>query len=109
MVRLINADYFREVLERYYSAPHVQLKSYFCEGMRMAIDSCIQLLESQKTVDARPMVHGRWELHGDDDSVGCSFFCSECGYCMCEEEYLDNFSSFRYCPYCGAKMDGDSQ
>lgn len=65
----------------------------------------VQDIDEAPAVDAVFVVHGRWELHGDDDSLSGSYFCSECGYCMCEEEYLDQFSSFRYCPNCGATMD----
>lgn len=51
--------------------------------------------------------HGRWELHGDDDDLSASYFCSVCGYNMDEDEYLDRFSSYNYCPNCGAKMDAE--
>jgi hypothetical protein len=70
----------------------------------VAFESIITCLKQEPTVDAVEVVHGRWELYGNDDSLGGSYFCSECGYCLCEEEYLDQFSSFRFCPYCGADM-----
>ena len=61
----------------------------------------IELILSGKLVE---VVHAEWELHGNDDDLSGSYFCSKCGYNMDESEYLDNFSSLRYCPYCGAKM-----
>jgi hypothetical protein len=44
-------------------------------------------------VDAAPVVHGEWKWsHGGE--------CSECGF------HNSNFD-YRYCPTCGAKMDGE--
>ena len=44
------------------------------------------------TIDAVPVVHGKWKWsHGGQ--------CSECGY------HNSNFD-YNYCPNCGAKMDG---
>lgn len=55
------------------------------------------------TIDAVPVVHGRWQrfvvdrrhqIEGDE--------CSVCGF-----KYGGlGIESFRYCPNCGAKMDG---
>ena len=49
-------------------------------------------------VDAVPVVHGRWLNNGIHGSVLCR--CSECHYDAAAY-------SFRYCPMCGAKMDGE--
>ena len=49
-------------------------------------------------VDAVPVVHGRWLSNGIHGSVLCR--CSECHYDAAAY-------SFRYCPMCGAKMDGE--
>ena len=63
-----------------------------------------------KTVDAAPVVHGRWEFCGDDDIV-----CSECGARYYKKWLLQSFytgpgsdrmDGFGCCPYCGALMDG---
>ena len=61
------------------------------------------------TVDAVEVVHGRWELHGNDDDCGCSYFCSNCHESY-EEDWFYVHGQYRhlnYCPNCGAKMDGD--
>lgn len=51
------------------------------------------------TVDAAPVVHGRWipVLNGIDDDTNPAFDCSECD-AMCRKKH-------NYCPGCGAKMD----
>ena len=46
------------------------------------------------TVDAAPVVHGRWKRRGRN--LGD---CSECGEVV--------MVRYPYCPNCGAKMDGD--
>lgn len=48
--------------------------------------------------------HGRWELYSNDDTLGCSYFCSLCG-ANYDEEFFEENMPFRFCPICGAKMD----
>lgn len=67
-----------------------------------------KIMEEAPTVDATPVVHGRWK------EQYMYYACSVCG-----AEYNDEivllyegdsnnglFSGFEYCPHCGAKMDG---
>ena len=65
----------------------------------------IKAIENAPKADVVEVKHGEWELHGNDDSLGCSYFCSSCWWNMDEDEFLDNWSHFKYCPNCGAKMD----
>ena len=51
------------------------------------------------TVDAAPVVHGKW-IYGEDIDIQCSV----CGAdALTEGDYRQIKS--RYCPNCGAKMD----
>ena len=72
---------------------------------------CLMLeeLDKCKTVDAVEVVHGKWELHGNDDDCGCSYFCSNCHNSYDEDWFYmhGQYRHFKYCPNCGAKMDGD--
>ena len=55
--------------------------------------------EELPAVDAAPVVHGRWVYeHGDPVMMPCSV----CGY------QIFRYNNTRYCPNCGARMDGDS-
>lgn len=58
------------------------------------------------TVDAVPVVHGRWGQTNDDWYGLTTFQCSACGeeYCF---EYAEDLSAlnYNYCPNCGARMD----
>ena len=78
---------------------------YNC-GILEGLDRATKRLNEQPAADVAPVRHGRWELHGNDDDLSASYFCSLCGWNIDEYEYLDHFSHFRYCPNCGAKMDG---
>lgn len=55
------------------------------------------------TVDAVPMVHGRWELVDEAEPRRYKRFrlfgCSECSC-------LSWYGTYKYCPNCGARMDG---
>ena len=61
------------------------------------------IIERQPTVDAVEVVHGKWDKpskYGLGDKFdGLGVVCSACA------DYCDNL--YRYCPNCGAKMDGD--
>lgn len=63
-------------------------------------------LRGLPAVDAIPVVHARWrELNdGTEECINCH------GLCPHEENYngdvIFNFGC-EYCPWCGAKMDGE--
>ena len=52
--------------------------------------------------DVAPVVHGEWVVCGDGENV--PWMCSHCGKTTahnCKVMYGN------YCPYCGARMDGE--
>ena len=59
----------------------------------------INAVEEVNAVDAVPVVHGRWVHHrgGFNDH----FECTACG------EAIVLTCKWRFCPNCGAKMDGE--
>lgn len=64
----------------------------------------IKILDNIPTVNVAPVVHGRWigaPLCGNDN---CR--CSECGSWHNIHANLRGEIMQKYCPYCGAKMDG---
>ena len=54
------------------------------------------IIENQPTADVVEVRHGEWVT--TDTPLGRCCECSVCGSCPTME--------YRYCPYCGAKMDG---
>ena len=73
---------------------------------------CSLIVEDIPIVDAVEVVHGRWE-------DGCAYFngrkvydsidCSRCeGVLKIESETGEYWKEkYKWCPFCGAKMDGD--
>lgn len=59
-------------------------------------------IEHAPTVDAAPVVHGRWEDYGH---------CSCCGWGWSDLVYdrTEQMSRMNYCPHCGACMDLEEQ
>ena len=66
------------------------------------MEPVVRLKEIQKympTVDAQPVVHGKWE---DNHTT-----CSVCGWQMIDDVTESRMMlGFKFCPNCGAKMDG---
>ena len=55
-------------------------------------------IEREPTVDAVEVVHGRWVKNGWND-----YSCS-----ACRGQFIGHGAfGWKYCPNCGAKMDGD--
>ena len=92
--RLIDADAFLEKMKR--------TSRYF---------DVVFDVEDMPTVDAVEVVHGRWkEMHYEGGILDGTNFdrCSICGY----ERVFDDpaiKTVFKYCPNCGAKMDGGAE
>lgn len=63
----------------------------------------IEILDDIPTVNVAPVVHGRW-IHTDLASHW--YGKDECSECTYHEQDRSDLSHFRYCPNCGAKMDG---
>ena len=74
-----------------------------CNPTDDPVCGAIELLNEQPTVDAVPVVHGRWEKR--TDVVGF-VRCSNCRDCNIYDDWADG-KKWNYCPTCGAKMDGD--
>ena len=73
-----------------------------------------KLVQDAPTVDAVPVVHGRWERCGGDlHSSGYPVYCSVCNkvhfvhykYSIGGLDCKELFEKPKYCPSCGAVMD----
>lgn len=65
-------------------------------------------IDDAPTIDPDSLrAKGKWELYGNDDSLGCSYFCSKCGASYDEDYFYEHgrFIQFNFCPNCGAKME----
>jgi hypothetical protein len=58
------------------------------------------------TIEAEPVRHGRWVTQWcDNNMIGHEY--AECSVCGCSMLDTNQFWNSKYCPNCGAKMDGD--
>lgn len=90
MSRLIDADEMRENL-LWCKSQSSRYDNYW--------DDVIERLDVQPTIDAVPVVHGRWEYIPGDGKFRAILICSRC------RRNVGEYDRFNYCPNCGAKMD----
>ena len=69
------------------------------DGEYVAINNAITVVENAPTIDAVPVVHGKWirEVNPYND---ITYRCSSCS----QDWWADNWSRWNYCPNCGAWM-----
>ena len=88
-MRLIDAD----ALGIGKAKPEAFIRPEYAFGWNSAIDA----IEVAPTVDAVPVVHGRWILHPNGDGT-----CDQCGRYQKAIWDFDNQQNF--CGHCGADM-----
>ena len=92
MVRLIDADKFIETA----------WKKLDMNDSYLPVDIKEHVLDKMPTVDAKPIVKGRWlktNIHSTSGDKPALFYCSECNMCV-------PFPT-PYCPFCGTSMLGE--
>ena len=106
MSRLIDADKLHsEFMKMAEFKPNSEIGEPTCGCTRRLvfhISEGIRKINEQPTVDAEPIRHGQWNKEEDTLFRLCVYKCSLCGGEVLSEAYL-----FKYCPYCGARMDGE--
>ena len=82
---------------------HIDFNSM--DGAKVQMD-CWRTIKELPAADAVPVVRARWIEH--EDSNGDSYYtCSACG---CDWTTIDGTpaqNNMRFCPECGARMDGE--
>lgn len=66
-------------------------------GINMAKDRVM----NAPTIEATPVVHGRWEPHPNANGFER---CSVCHDCIIYDDWVEE-PKWYYCPNCGARMD----
>lgn len=101
MPRLIDAD----ELGIGKANPSVFEKAEYAIGWNNAIE----IIQNAPTIDAVPVVHGRWEIVKRKNIWDVETAVHECS--VCKRFTVKNVGIMRtsnYCPNCGARMDGEN-
>lgn len=61
-------------------------------------------LSYMPTIEAEPVRHGYWENANSRPKT----YIRKCSVCGKEAYFCGRGCSYKFCPNCGAKMDGDS-
>ena len=101
-MRLIDADAMEEDLGIGHTCEECTNICCYDKRQIYSVSDICEWLSNQPTID--PIVHGEWidfnwELGGDGISTELCGKCGQWSYGMGK----------RYCPHCGAKMDGGEQ
>ena len=75
--------------------------------VRYSRDDAADCIRYMDAADVAPVRHGRWEDR-DDGFGGTYYHCSVCGEDWCTIDGTPAENGMRYCPQCGARMDGDT-
>lgn len=71
------------------------------------IDECLNLLESMPAADVQEVRHGKWidtePKYNYENHCAAHYQCSECG----RRTGIKQTRTYKYCPRCGARMDGE--
>lgn len=99
MVRLIDADALEHCLV---IGGRRHGKTIISEIIRRAI-------QTAPTVDAVPVVHGKWDKGTDSNWHICEECGAEVDISMGTGVWVKGVELYelKYCPYCGAKMDAE--
>lgn len=64
-------------------------------------------IRGMKAADVAPVVHGRWVLL--DECYNEGVYCSACHKKVYKKCYANQKIKSKFCPHCGAKMDGGAE
>ena len=74
-------------------------------GRHTGLADCIARdISELPAADVAEVVHGRWYML--DDCANAGLYCSACGRRVHHEEFAYKKLKSKYCPHCGARMDG---
>lgn len=81
-----------------YCEKHCQCSNEYCDKESRPIWKA-------PAADVAPVVHGRWTFEPETENTLSMAKCNICGWWTLDPS-VDGV--YKYCPICGARMDGDS-
>ena len=67
-----------------------------------------KLIDDEPTADVQEVKHGHWIPERDPDE-GNRIQCYHCSVCDDDFHYIGAFVATKFCPNCGARMDGEER
>lgn len=107
MSRYIDADAFLTEESEAFMAAQLKVKDEATRIVNEVVHKKVQMLIADApTVDAVPVVRGKW-IKSDFLYIGANQY--RCSECWKDEWWLHHFSlgDSNYCPHCGTNMDGE--
>ena len=98
-MRLIDADALKEIIS---GNSYILRDSINSMNFGMFWDGIEQAIDESPTIDAEPVRHGHWIEDEIQIHIEKTYHCSECDCLAWGED-----EKTRYCPICGARMDGE--
>lgn len=105
-MRLIDASELFDVMDFHVTSASVCATADEARGMTRMKEICLEDVKKAPTVDAVPVVHGRW-LECEDGWDDTHYQCSECGMEWNLDAGTPEENDMHYCPNCGARMEED--
>jgi len=103
MARYINADNLINEL----SAACMPIYEKGITGILGDNSSIADIINEQPTADVQEVKRGYWISERDPDENN-RIQCFHCSVCDDDFHYIGAFVATKYCPNCGARMDGDN-
>ena len=100
-MRLINADKVIAIFKNI--AEHLSENEN--HGQAVTLFYAADVINVQPTIDAVEVVHGRWKKANNRPKS----YIRVCTVCGKEAYFCGEGCSYKFCPNCGAKMDGDGK
>ena len=105
MVYTYNDEKIRVTNIQLYRCPNCKENIYPASEAELIEDALKKASEGKPTFEAKPVKHGYWYLL--DECVNSGIYCSVCHKKVYKEHYANVKPKSKFCPNCGATMDGE--
>lgn len=96
-----------EYIEREAAVSNLELLARHEDRFRQSVIlGVVDTIRAMEAADVAPVVHGRWTFEPETENTLSMAKCNICGWWTLDPS-VDGV--YKYCPICGARMDGDAE